>query len=122
MEDKKWEKTSPEIEQKLAERMRDIPCDARRMFGFPAYFANGSMFTGSFGSRIYFRFSPDDKAAILEGYPEAGVFEPVPGRKMREYLSFPASILDDSAFPDLIQKSMNYVVSLPEKPKKKGSK
>ena len=41
----KWEKCSTELSDILAAAMTMVPAQKRMMFGCPAYFYNGNMFT-----------------------------------------------------------------------------
>jgi TfoX/Sxy family transcriptional regulator of competence genes len=63
---------------------------SRPMFGNRAAFVNGNMFLSLFGSQVAVRLSDQDRAKLLE---EKGtsVFEPMPGRAMKEYVVLPDS-------------------------------
>jgi len=68
----------------------------RLMFGQPAAFANGHLFFGVFGTRLFVRLSAADviTATSREGF---GPFEPMPGRVMGGYALLPLSVLEDRA-------------------------
>lgn len=53
------------------------------MFGYPAAFVNGNMFTGVFADRVFVRLPADElaEAARLGGK----LLEPMPGRPMKAY-------------------------------------
>src|SRR5579859_7806826 len=94
----------------------------RKMFGYPAGFVNGQMFTGLHEDKMFVRLSPDDLAALMriEG---AAPFAPMQGRPMREYAVIPASMLHDSkALHDWLVKAFDYTQSLPPKAKKPPKK
>jgi TfoX/Sxy family transcriptional regulator of competence genes len=67
----------------------------RKMFGYPACFANGRMFTGLHQDRWVIRLPDEARAALAEagGTP----FEVMPGRPMREYLVLPATLASNPA-------------------------
>jgi hypothetical protein len=58
------------------------------MFGNKAAFVNGNMFLALFGEQVAVRLSPDDQQTLLQ---EQGttVFEPMPGRAMKDYVTLP---------------------------------
>jgi len=117
----KWQKTPDELVLFLKMSLKDIDCQARKMFGYPCYFINGNMFAGAFGKNVFIRLSPEDIEEILARHPNAERFGPRPGTVMKEYVSLPEAIYKNKAlFHTLINKSAEYVRSLP--PKKKGSK
>jgi len=91
------------------------------MFGFPAYFINGNMFTGAFEDKLFLRFSESDRMEIAKVSPLVKPFEPMPGRPMGEYVALPRSLyMDRSFFDKWLERSIRYTNSLP--PKKKASK
>ena len=64
------------------------------MFGYPAAFANGNMWTGLHQARWVIRLPDADRAELLaiEG---AHPFEPMPGREMRGFAVLPPVVLGD---------------------------
>jgi TfoX/Sxy family transcriptional regulator of competence genes len=69
--------------------------ERRKMFGYPACFANGHMFTGLHQDRWVILLPDEARAALAEagGTP----FEVMPGRPMREYLVLPATLASNPA-------------------------
>jgi TfoX/Sxy family transcriptional regulator of competence genes len=69
--------------------------ERRKMFGYPACFANGHRCTGLHQDRWVIRLPDEARAALAEagGMP----FEVMPGRPMREYLVLPATLASDPA-------------------------
>jgi hypothetical protein len=71
-----------------------VPADprvqSRPMFGNRAAFVNENMFLALFGSKVAVRLSDEDRAELLKA---AGteIFEPMPGRPMKEYVVLPAA-------------------------------
>ena len=76
----KFPKTRKELSDLLDERLAGWECQGRSMFGGRSYFVNGNMFSGSHGDTIAIRLSEPDRAEFLEEYPEASIFEPMPGK------------------------------------------
>lgn len=65
----------------------------RKVFGQPAAFVSGNMFLGVFGSSVFVRLDETRRAEALK-VAGAAVFEPMPGRAMREYVTLPSPILE----------------------------
>ncbi len=93
--------------------------ERRKMFGYPAAFVNGQMVTALFADRWSVRL-PDDARQELLGIEGSALFEPMPGRPMKEYAVFPASMIEnpDSLVP-WIERAIGYVAKLPPKPSAK---
>lgn len=85
------------------------------MFSYPSGFINGQMFICTFGSAVMLRLSEEDRAAFLK-LPGAAMFEPTPGRPMKQYVRIPDNIwASDKKLDKWITKSMTYAASLPPK-------
>ncbi|UFS71547.1 TfoX/Sxy family protein [Geomonas sp. RF6] len=111
-----WKPSSPEIVSLLEAALCDLSCEKKKMFGCPVYFTNGALFAGVHEGRIFLRLSSSDRDAFLKDHPDAPPFEPMPGRRMREYLLVPAALAD--APPQLtrwLTSSHRYAASLPPK-------
>jgi TfoX/Sxy family transcriptional regulator of competence genes len=84
------------------------------MFGFPAVFLAGNMVAGLHQDTVMVRLPDTERQARLD----AGwsLFEPMPGRPMREYVALPAEVFSD---PDetraWIEQAAAYVRTLPPK-------
>jgi TfoX/Sxy family transcriptional regulator of competence genes len=116
----KWRKAPNELISFLAEITKDINCQSRKMFGYPAYFINNNMFICAFQDSLIIRLSEKDKARVLKQYKNVTEFEPIPGRVMKEYVAIPESLYrDKTAFPKILNMSVEYVSGLPPKPKDK---
>ena len=48
----------------LADALGPFPAEKRQMFGFPAYFVNGNMFTGVFEDVIILRLADPDREEL----------------------------------------------------------
>jgi TfoX/Sxy family transcriptional regulator of competence genes len=92
----------------------------RKMFGCPSYFVNGNMFAGVFEDTIYFRLSIDQQESLRKKYDDINQFEPLVGRKMKEYIVITEEIWKDiNNVKTILNESYNYTQSLPIKQKKK---
>jgi TfoX/Sxy family transcriptional regulator of competence genes len=90
----------------------------RSVFGQPAAFVRGNMFLGVFGDSVFLRLDEDDRKAAQQ-IPGAHLFEPMPGRAMREYVVLPADVLASSKTGgDWIDRSLRYATTLDPKTKR----
>jgi TfoX/Sxy family transcriptional regulator of competence genes len=123
----KWQPASDEIKRQFEEAILPLPgAEVRKMFGYPAAFYNGQMFACVFGEQMIVRLPQAEKAELL-ARPGAALFEPMPGRVMREYVVLPpAAIADASALDEWLDRALAYVAALPPKaakaPKKPNAK
>ncbi|HEX2194585.1 MAG TPA: TfoX/Sxy family protein [Candidatus Limnocylindria bacterium] len=110
-----WAKAPPELVETFTTAVAELGgAQQRKMFGYPAAFANGNMFTGIYQDRWFVRLGEDDRRRLAAA--GGSTFEPMRGRPMREYLELPASVLsDDAARADWLQRSLAYALSLPPK-------
>lgn len=116
-----WDKPNEKLVKLLDETVAglefDGPVDYRPMFGCPAYFTGGNLFAGVWQETWMLRLSEDERAEVTAagGRP----FEPMPGRKMREYVALPADVIADrDAAAAWVRKAAAYAASLPPKQKK----
>jgi len=114
----KWEKPSQQI-IKAFEKIVPviIGIEKRKMFGFPCVFINSNMFMGVFADSIFLRLSKIDREQFLK-LEDAKVFEPLPGRIMKEYAVFPEWVLkkeNTDTINDWVYRSFEYAASLPPK-------
>jgi TfoX/Sxy family transcriptional regulator of competence genes len=97
-----------------------IDCERRKMFGYPCCFLNGNMFAGVYADEIIVRLAEKERLQALKQIPGAGIFEPLPGRRMKEYVSLPERVSrDEKIMESLLMKAVKYAASLPRKEKKK---
>lgn len=117
----KWRKPSEELIKLFEEVTPGPPATSKKMFGFPAAFVNGNMFMGLHQENMILRLPEDSRAELLK--MNARIFEPMPGRPMREYIIVPPSLLHDrNKLSSWAQKALEYGSSLPPKAGKKSSK
>ena len=103
--------------------MKELPgAETRKMFGYPAAFVNGQMFSGLHNEAMIIRLSTDDLKTFFQ-LPEVRPFEPMPGRPMKEYAVVPPALLtSERELIRWLEKSFDYVSALPPKPPKKKKK
>jgi TfoX/Sxy family transcriptional regulator of competence genes len=110
-----WPKPSEEMGEVLAEHISHFPAQRKMMFGAPCYFVNGNMFAGVFSDKLFARFSEHDRAILVEN-GLGDVFEPVPGKAMREYRTLTKGVMDDRrSLDDWLGRSYAYVSNLKSK-------
>jgi TfoX/Sxy family transcriptional regulator of competence genes len=115
----KWTKAPASLVAAFTSTVKDMAgVDQRKMFGYPAAFANAHMFAGLFEDKMIVRLDESDRAALRS---QGGVpFEPMPGRPMREYLVVPTAVAADAwARRAWCDKAYAYAVSLPPKAKRR---
>jgi len=113
-----WDKSPADLAERFTTTVSALPgAQVRKMFGYPAGFVNGQLFTGLFGASWHVRL-PDDarsQLAAAGGTP----FEPMPGRPMREYLLLPEEVAADPAAAEAwVGRALAYVEKLPPKKKR----
>ena len=113
-----WRKPPEKLVQFFEERSAKIECERRKMFGYPCYWTGGNMFFATHQDYLILRLSDEDRTVFLS-LPEARVFEPMPGRPMREYVVVPPGLAADPlALQEWVAKGYGYTASLPPKEKK----
>jgi TfoX/Sxy family transcriptional regulator of competence genes len=119
-----WQHPSEELSAVLAQAAEPFALvERRKMFGCPVLFLNGHMFAGVYGDRIILRLSEQDRAEALD-VAGAEAFEPMPGRVMKEYVTFSgAPAMEVGMVQDWMRRSLEYVgAMLPKKAKPKRSR
>ena len=115
-----WKKAPEELVQFLAQKMKNVNCEYKKMFGYPAYFINANMFAGIHGDKLFLRLSESEVEEILDAHLNVTRFEPMPGRAMKGYVVIPESVYsDEKLFAKWLDKSVKFVSTLPPKQKKK---
>jgi TfoX/Sxy family transcriptional regulator of competence genes len=114
-----WHKSPSSLVALFDAVLPDDPrVERRQMFGYPCAFVNGNMFTGLHQESLIVRLDEADRARMKSDH-QASVFEPMPGRPMREYISLPEAILDDEAMTaDWVRRALDFAAALPPKQKK----
>jgi TfoX/Sxy family transcriptional regulator of competence genes len=96
-----------------------LPSDSkikiRPMFGNLSGFVNGNMFTGVYGEDVFVRLSEKNREDLLK-IKGTSLFEPMKGRKMKDYVVFPKGWREK---PEMIRtwivKSLDDISKLPPK-------
>jgi TfoX/Sxy family transcriptional regulator of competence genes len=117
---RKW-RPSPEALVQLFGRVVDpiVGAERRKMFGYPCAFVNGQMFAGLHQEKMVLRLPVDERGEFLK-LEGAEIFEPMPGRVMKEYVVVPQGLFGQ---PDQLTEwliaSFHYAQSLePKTPRK----
>jgi TfoX/Sxy family transcriptional regulator of competence genes len=107
------------LKTRFAEIIAHYPeAELRKMFGYPAAFINDQMSLCTFGDALMMRLSGADRAEFLK-MPNTKLFEPMPGRPMKEYVEVPKKLLgSDKELNKWLTKSLAYAAALPPKAKK----
>jgi TfoX/Sxy family transcriptional regulator of competence genes len=118
----KLRKSPPSLVELFQSVLPGAPVESRQMFGFPAAFVNGNMFMGLFQESFLLRLAEPERTALLR-MQGAAIFEPMPGRPMKEYVVLPELVLSSrTALRSWVQKALRYGSSLPPKVKKAPAK
>ena len=87
----------------------------RKIFGYPAIFANGNMFAGLVWDSMVLCLRDEDRSAFLQ-LPGAKPFIAMRGRVMRQWAVVPpAMVKDGAALKKWLRKAHTYARSLPPK-------
>ena len=114
----KWRKSPPELIAAFDAAFPGAPAQRRQMFGYPAGFVNGHLFSGLHQEDWMVRLDEKDRDALLK-LPGAHPFEPMPGHVMREYVVLaPSVIADPKALKIWLGKALAFTASKPAKPGK----
>jgi TfoX/Sxy family transcriptional regulator of competence genes len=101
---------------RFAEVMASYPdAPVRKTFGSPCAYINGNMAVGWHSTGWFVKLPPDEAKELME--KDGGTqFMPMPGRAMNGFYTLPSSVVDDeAALRSWIERSFDYVRSLPPK-------
>lgn len=88
------------------------------MFGYPSAFVAGNLFAGLHQESVIVRLGENERAAAI-AEQGARIFEPIPGRPMREYIVLPdAALKRRGKLAGWLQRALDYAASLPTKEKR----
>jgi RNA polymerase sigma factor (sigma-70 family) len=115
-----FRKSPPELVARFGElSLLAGDADRRQMFGYPVCVLHGNMFMGLHEDSLILRLADADRAEFLGRYDSA-LFEPMPGRAMKEYVVVPPALVYDDAVAEWVRKSRAFAEQLPaKKPKQK---
>ncbi len=111
----KFVKSSIGVIALFEELTSPIQCDHKKMFGYPCLFVNGNMFCGTFADRIFVRISGERQKEWKTRYSRIKDFEPMQGKRMKEYLEIDGLEDNRGIISALIAESIEYMKTL--KPK-----
>jgi TfoX/Sxy family transcriptional regulator of competence genes len=120
----KWKKSPPDLIDRFSSAAALFPAaEQKKMFGYPTLFIQGNLTAGLFQDRVMMRLSPPDRERFLK-LSGARMFEPMPGRPMKDYVEVPEAVLKDAGeLRSWLAKSVSFAATLPAKKKKtKGEK
>jgi TfoX/Sxy family transcriptional regulator of competence genes len=112
-----WKKSPAEL---VAAFERVVPRGAERrsMFGYPAAFVNGNMFSGLFEDRVVLRL--DEMGAAEAKRIGATDFEPMPGRRMTGWVAVGGEhSADEATLRRWVARAFRHAGALPAKAKRK---
>ena len=114
-----WTKSPQELQEAFAAALDAFPAaERRKMFGYPAAFANGKMWTGLHQQNWVVRLPEADRDALL-AIDGARPFEPMPGRPMTGFYLLPTSVLNDpDALHGWLERAWTHGLTLEAKPPK----
>jgi TfoX/Sxy family transcriptional regulator of competence genes len=113
-----WEHSSPRLETAFAELIPKVAgVTQKQMFGWPCCFVNGNLFAGLHRQAMIFRLADHDQAEFLK-LRGAVNFEPMPGRKMKGYVSLAEPLqLDKRELSEWMGRALEHARTLPSKAK-----
>jgi TfoX/Sxy family transcriptional regulator of competence genes len=119
MTEMKWMKSPASLVERFGQVVpKDPSVERRSMFGYPCAFLNGHMFCGLYQDHFILRLPEAERTTFLK-QAGAKVFEPMPGRPMKEYVLVPPAVLiNDATLQRWLRDSVDYVAGLPPKEKK----
>ena len=110
-----WRKAPADLVARFDEAVAGIEgVEVRKMFGYPAAFIGGNLTVGLYQESVMVRLPDDERAERIAG--GWSLFEPMPGRPMREYVVLPVDISADvGAIRHWVDRAAAYVRTLPPK-------
>ena len=118
-----WTKAPEALVNLFGHAIEPLPgVEPKKMFGYPAVFVNGNMFSSLFQSSMILRLSELDRAECASQFG-ARLFEPTPGRPMREYIEVPERMLKSpSMLNTWLRRARDYAAALPPKTARRATK
>jgi hypothetical protein len=90
----KWRPAAARWEQAFERVMEEMPnAERKERYGYLALFRRGSLTAGLHSAGLYVRLSEADRKQLID--LGGMVFEPLPGKKMHEYVIVPADFATD---------------------------
>jgi len=116
-----WAKSPPDLVERFdagtAPLLSEPGVERRQMFGYPACFVDGNMFTSLHRDRWVVRMGAPDLARLAE--LGGSTFEVMPGREMKGYLVLPPELSEPETARPWVERALAFGRSLPAKAKKR---
>ena len=110
-----FEKSPQRVVARFDELAGLVPDAVRKpMFGYPALFLNGHLFFSLYQASGILRLPMSDHALYEKARPIT-LFEPMPGRAMREYIVLPDDLFESAEVEEWIEAAAANARSLPPK-------
>jgi len=116
----KFEKQDEQTARLFRELVAGSGCEERKMFGYAVGFIGGNMFAGVFADRLFFRVAAAEQVRMKAEIPGLRDFEPVKGRRMKDYLEIGGKVGDLEALRRLARTAEAATRALPVKKAKGG--
>lgn len=111
-----WKKSSPALIAFFDKALPSEPhVERRQMFGYPCAFVNGQLFAGLHQESMIVRLGEGERAELLKE-TGATIFQPMPGRTMRDYVALPPAMTAGEA-KAWVARGFAYAAALPAKKK-----
>lgn len=118
-----WKKSPQALIDLLEEILPDDPrAERKKMFGYPCSFVHGNLWIGLHEDNLLLRLDEASRKKFL-ALADARVFEPMPGRTMKEYVVAPPDLLEEpKELRRWVARAFAYALELPAKePRKKAA-
>jgi TfoX/Sxy family transcriptional regulator of competence genes len=115
----KFKKQNEETLLIFEQVIKNIECERKKMFGYSVGFINGNMVAGIFADRIFFRVKIENQEKIKEKNKSIKDFEPVDGRKMKDYLEIKGKKENIELLMEYVKMAAELSKELPKKVKEK---
>ncbi len=110
-----FEKSPPRVVARFDELAEVVPDAVRKpMFGYPALFLGGNLFFSLYRASGILRLPTADRERY-EAIRPVTLFEPMPGRAMREYVVLPDDLFESAEVEEWIARAAANARSLPPK-------
>ena len=113
-----FDKSPPALVKRFEQLAQLVPEATRRqMFGYPSCVLDGNMFMSLFQDKLVLRLGADDRDTLIAKHG-GELFEPMPGRAMKDYVVVPPAIVKTKRVEPWVERSLEFARSLPPKASK----
>lgn len=120
----KWPEMDKGLEDRIDGLLGAMPVRRKKMFGTSAWFmqVNDQMFAGVWGDGVMLRVGQDEASVLVES-GQAGQFDPMGGRPMKEYVYVNSEqIAEDADLVSWLERGADFTGALPAKVKRRSKK